>query len=75
MGTLSIMDVEKGDIRLEWNPENKEEVSQAEKAYKAAVDKGFIAARMYYNGKKGEQLTKFDKFAERILLIPPIVGG
>ena len=75
MGTLSIMDVKEGDIRVEWNPESDEEVEVAKKSYKDAIKKGYKAFRMFDSGKKGEQLDHFDATAEKILMVPPIMGG
>lgn len=74
MGTLNIMGKE-GDVKLEWDPDNEQEVEVAERAFKENIKKDFKAFRMYGNGKKGESLTKFDKTAEKILFVPPIVGG
>lgn len=64
-----------GDTKVEWNPDNKDEVSAAEKQFKDLTKKGYIAFRLYDDGKKGEVLSSFDKFAEKMVLIPPVVGG
>ena len=74
MGTLCIMGTE-GDVEIEWNPDNRDEVEAAEEAFKENIKNGFMAFRLWGNGQKGEQLDKFDKFAERIVFIVPIVGG
>lgn len=74
MGKMQIMDVT-GDIKVEWNPDNKKEVEAAEKSFNEYVDKGFKAYRIYDDGKKGESITKFDKFAEKILFVVPVAGG
>jgi len=74
MGTLSIMG-EQGDVKVEWNPDNKKEVEVARKAFDENTKRGFKAFRMYDDGKKGEQLDKFDKYAEKILFIVPVMGG
>lgn len=74
MGAMSIIGKE-GDVKIEWNPDNDAEVKLAEKTFKENTKKGFLAFRMYGDGKKGEQLHEFDKYAEKILLIPPVQGG
>lgn len=75
MSVLEIMDVKTGDVKVEWNPDNVDEASSAEKQFKELTKKGFKAFRIYDSGKKGQELTTFDKHAERILLVPPVVGG
>ncbi len=74
MGKMQIMDVT-GDIKVEWNPDNEKEVGVAEKSFNEYIKKGFKAYRIYDDGKKGEPIEKFDKFAERILFVVPIAGG
>jgi hypothetical protein len=74
-GVMEIMDVTAGDIKVEWNPDQKDEVDAAKKQFKELQGKGFKAFRIYDGGKKGEELDSFDKYAERILFVPPIVGG
>lgn len=74
MGRMSIMDI-KGDIRVEWDPDVEEEVKAAEKQFNELTKKKWLAFRMYDEGKRGEKLEEFDKTAERILLVPPMVGG
>lgn len=71
---MAIMDGS-GDIKIEWNPDNKEESEVAENAFKELFNKSWLAFRMYDGGKRGEQMSKFDKFAERIILVPPLAGG
>lgn len=74
MGTLNIVGKE-GDVKIEWNPDNKDEVKQAERSFDELVKKGYKAFEVCEEGNKGEQLDKFDKEAERILLVPPLKGG
>jgi hypothetical protein len=64
-----------GDIKVEWNPDNKKEVGAARKAFEENIKKYFKAFRMYDDDKKGEPLEKFDMYAERILFVPLLVGG
>lgn len=74
MGRLSILD-ETGDTKVEWNPDNKEEVAAAKKSFEDYKDKGFKAYRQYDAGKPGTELKDFDKFAEKVLFVPPLKGG
>jgi hypothetical protein len=74
MGQLEIMGKE-GDVKVEWNPDKKEEVEVAEKQFNDLTKKGFKAFRMYDGGKRGDELKKFDKWAEKILFVTLITGG
>jgi hypothetical protein len=65
-----------GDWKLEWDPKNSLEVEQMRKTFDHNVkDKGFAAYRIDARGKQKDQIFSFDPTAERIVLIPPMVGG
>lgn len=73
MGNLSILDA-KGDIKIKWDADNREEIKLAEKAFDDAKAKRFTAFKM--EGRvKGSIMKKFDKNAESILMTPPMLGG
>lgn len=74
MGKMQTMGPE-GDLKIEWDPDNKDEVEAAERIFKENIKKEYKAFRMYDGGKKGKPLDKFDKYAERILFIFPMGGG
>ena len=74
MNEMSILGKD-GDIKVEWNPDSKKEVEIAEKAFNDNTNKGFRAFRMYDGGKPGEAMKKFDKFAEKVVFLPPLAGG
>ena len=74
MGIMAIMGKE-GDIKVEWDADKDKEVKAAEKQFDKLVSDGFIPFRQYDGGKKGEKLNKFDKFAEKILFLTPVMGG
>jgi len=65
----------KGDVRVTWNPDKKDEVKVAENTFKAMIKKKYKAFLVSKNGKKGKQITEFDKNAERILFLPEVGGG
>lgn len=71
---MSILGKE-GDVKVEWDPDNKEEVEVAEKAFKENTKKGFKAFRQYDDGKPGKEMEKFDKYAEKVIFVPPVMGG
>ena len=74
MGTMAIMGKE-GDLKVSWNPDNKKEVEAAEKQFADLKKQGFKPFRMYDDGKKGDELQKFDKWAEKNLFLTPMTGG
>lgn len=74
-GELRIMDREKGDAKIEWDKTKAVEVEVARKAFDAAKEKGMAMFRVERFGRKGEQIFGFDPDAEKIIAIPPIVGG
>ncbi|MBA7713823.1 hypothetical protein ES703_122833 [subsurface metagenome] len=47
----------------------------AEKTFKDYTKKGFRAFRHWDEGKRGEELKTFDKYAEKVLFVPPLKGG
>lgn len=66
---------DKGDTRILWDSDNRDEVKNAEKTFNDLIKKGFKAFRTKKDGSKGDKITRFDKYAERLILIPAIVGG
>lgn len=74
MGRLNILDGT-GDVKIEWDADSKDEVEVAEEAFKKYLKKGFKAYRQYDAGKQGEKLEEFDKYAEKVIFIPPLKGG
>jgi len=76
--SMSIMYPKHGDLKLEWDPSNSEEIKQAKKAFVHAKSKGFMFYEMSKSGKKktfATQIHEFNPKAERIIGSPPIVGG
>ena len=76
MGIMNML-ADRGDWKLEWDPENSLEVDQMRKTFDHNVkDKGFAAFKQDKRGRKTRhQIHEFDPRAERIVLVPPISGG
>lgn len=74
MPTLHVLDAT-GDTRVEWNPNNPDEVALARKAFQNAKDKRYLIYRVEPGGTRGELLREFDPSAERIICAPQTVGG
>lgn len=72
--TLHLLD-RTGDTRIEWDPNNPDEVAMARKAFKTAKDKKMLIYKTRADGSRAEQLREFDPTAERIIATPQTVGG
>lgn len=68
---------ESGDTKVIWDTENEAEVAAAREMFERLVTDGNFAAFKAEgkDGHKGKQIRKFDPEAERIILVPPMVGG
>ena len=74
MGKFNILD-RTGDVEVAWNPEVEEEVKVVKETFNDYIEKGFRAYRHWDNGKRGEELKQFDKYAEKVLFVPPLAPG
>ena len=75
MGVLAVMDREKGDLTIGWDPNDPAEIEQAQASFDSLRAKGHAAYKVNKEGKKSEIITKFDPTLERIIMAPPLVGG
>jgi hypothetical protein len=75
MSELAVMDRDKGDNKIEWNPGNKDQVEIARAAFDAAKAKGYLAYTLDESGHRGEVIRRFDPSAERIIMSPQPIGG
>jgi len=64
-----------GDTKTIWDPRNEDEVEIAQTAFDKFKKKGYLIYRVSKDGGKGEQMSKFDIKAEKMIAVPPIVGG
>jgi hypothetical protein len=74
MGEMMELD-RTGDTRIQFDKSNAVEVSAAEKRFKELKGKGYAAFGVNKKGDKGVLMSDFDPAAERILFVPPLVGG
>lgn len=72
---LSIPDVS-GDIRLMWDPRDRDEVKAAKEAFDKAKKKGMLAYAVDDKGEKsGEVIREFDPTRSKIIMTKQLVGG
>jgi len=74
MGEMRIMD-RAGDSVLAWNPEELEEVREAEARFNELVVRGRHTAFDIVEGGKAKQLKVFNPDAEKIVMVPRVAGG
>jgi hypothetical protein len=74
-GEIAIMDGT-GDTKVIWSRDNADEVEMARKQFNEFKKKKFAAFSVVgKDGAKGTQIDEFDPNAERIIFVPPMVGG
>ena len=64
-----------GDIKSIWDPKNDKEVEAAKGQFKKLRKDGFKAFKVRKTGKKGKEITEFDRNAGKIIMVPEMVGG
>jgi hypothetical protein len=74
MGTMCVASRTKGDVKITWDPKNKEEVAAAEKAFDDLIAKGHLAYDTS-DEKDRKAIKKFNAKAGEIVIAPPLTGG
>lgn len=64
-----------GDIKQIWNKDNEDEVAAAKDLFDKMTKKGYLAFKVDKDGEKSVKMKTFDPNAEKIILVPPVVGG
>jgi hypothetical protein len=75
MGQMAVMG-SSGDTKVVWDKDNADEVATARATFDGLTKKGFTAWSVTgEDGRKGEQIRRFDPEAERVILTPRMAGG
>ena len=74
MGEMRVMGPE-GDTKLIWDAENEDEVANARRTFCDLTGKGYTAYAVKKGGEKGKVIKTFDSDAEKLILVPRMVGG
>ncbi len=74
MGEMSVLN-RKGDSKILWSSDNADEVANARRSLNDMTAKGFSAFRMKKDGTPSVRMTEFDPEAEKVVLVPALVGG
>lgn len=72
--SLSVLGCQ-GDTKIIWDPDKDAEVENAKRTFDDLRRKGYLAFRVTGRGDKGEQISTFDKHAEKLILAPQMRGG
>jgi hypothetical protein len=76
VGQISVMVAEKGDERLEWDPNDKDSVQKAQILFDHYKEKGHKAYKVEYTpSRSGEEVTEFDPDEKEIIMAPAMSGG
>jgi len=73
-GELSVLD-RTGDTKIIWDSAQQAEVDAAEAMFDSLKKKGYAAFLVTKKGDKDELIKKFDPKAEKIIMVPQLVGG
>lgn len=71
---MQIMDPT-GHTEITWNPEDADEVRMAREMFESMRERGHSIFRINPNGNRGARVTTFDPEAEKLLVVPQLVGG
>lgn len=64
-----------GDLRVMWDPRDKDETKAAKAAYDDAVAKGMRAYTVEPDGSTGEVIREFPKKAGKLQMVAQLQGG
>jgi hypothetical protein len=73
---MMYMTPEDGDVRKIWDRAKPDEVEDARRSFESLTKKGYRAYRVKNDkGEAGERMADFDSQAEKMILIPQMMGG
>ena len=64
-----------GDTKTIWDADNDAEVEVAKAAFDTFKKKGYMIYKVGKDGEAGTAMNKFDANAEKMIAVPPVVGG
>lgn len=74
MGEIAVMD-RTGDTKTIWDSDNEAEVEVARETFNKLRKKGYLIYKVAKDGGQGKAMTEFDPKAEKMIAVPPVVGG
>lgn len=73
-GEMRVLDVT-GDLKINWDTANADEVAAAREQFDKLKKKGFLAYTVNKKGDKGEVIAEFDPNAALLIMAPAMRGG
>lgn len=73
-GTMQIMD-RTGHTSITWDADKPIEVSVAQATFDKLTREGYQAFEVESGDRQGRRMTTFDPKAEKIMMVPHLVGG
>lgn len=74
MGEMRILCSE-GDLKVVWTEDVEAEIEAARKQFNDLKKKGYKAYYVKDKGRKGDLMERFDAEAQKMILVPAIMGG
>jgi hypothetical protein len=75
MSEMMVLD-HSGDTKVMWDQDRTDEVKAAREMFQSLRKKNYLAFRVEgKEGNKGSQIDTFEPSLERIIMVPPFVGG
>jgi len=71
---MAVLD-QSGDMKINWDPDNADEVAVARKTFDDLKKKGFAAFKITGEDGRGEQVRTFDPQVRRLVMVPQVAGG
>lgn len=71
---MNVLD-DTGHTKHIWDSDKPDEVTAMRLTYEALTKKGYKAFFVKGDGDEGKPMKTFDEDAEKMILVPPIVGG
>lgn len=75
MAILHIIDPKLGDKRIQWQPDDKKDISKIKNLIEEKMKAGWLVYGFKAGDKIGKLMRGFDKAFDRIVLQEPFVGG
>lgn len=64
-----------GDTKIIWTPDNEVEVNNARRTFAELRERGYATFSVRDNGERNERVAEFDPHAEKLIFVPPMMGG
>lgn len=74
IGTMQVMDIT-GHTSITWDANKSVEVDVARTTFEKLTREGYSAFEVESGDRQGRRMREFDPKAEKIMMVPQLVGG